>query len=445
MKFKKKSNRELYERVKELWYNTNLSIDALAKKFGKSRRTIYRWIRRAQRENPISKRKIKKRGRPPKYPKKVYRRIKEIKLENPRRSAPMVRRILKKEFPNKCPSVSMIRKYIRSLGLTYHQKEQKQGFKRFVRERPNELWQIDIAGVQTVGHLGKLYLIALLDDCSRFIVAGQYFTSEKGRNVIKVLRRAIEDYGRPQEILADNGTQFRNILGNLGTKYSRLLEHLGIKPIFARRRHPQTKGKLERFFGTIKQMFLVEARPYVKSHPRCQLADLNQMLQDWLKWYNTEKKHRGLPGQVPPAEIFLHKQNRIYRPLKATINWDRWLYQMAKRKVSKYNEISYKGQIFSVPPGHAGTRVDVLEYEDKLGIYAHENLLIEHPYQVSIDKITSKKTTRKIATNGNIGYQGVYYYIDYKLSGKTVEIQEANLGRELLVYLDGILIKKLKR
>lgn len=63
---------------------------------------------------------------------------------------------------------------------------------------------------------------------------------------------------------------------------------------------------------------------------------------------------------------------------------------MAKRKVSKYNEISYKGQIFSVPLGHAGTRVEILEYEDKLEIYAHENLLIEHPYQVSIDKITQR-------------------------------------------------------
>ncbi|MGV9172823.1 MAG: helix-turn-helix domain-containing protein [Promethearchaeia archaeon] len=95
MKFKKKNKRELYERVKEIWYNTSLSIDALANKFGKSRRTIYQWIKRAQRENPTSKRKIKKRDRPPKYPKKVYCRIKEIKLENPRRSAPMVRRILK--------------------------------------------------------------------------------------------------------------------------------------------------------------------------------------------------------------------------------------------------------------------------------------------------------------------------------------------------------------
>ena len=56
------------------------------------------------------------------------------------------------------------------------------------------------------------------------------------------------------------------------------------------------------------------------------------------------------------------------------------------------------------PPGYVGTRVGVLEYEDKLGIYRPENLLIEHPYPISIDKITGKKTTRKIAAKGNIVY-----------------------------------------
>ncbi|MFW9987091.1 MAG: DDE-type integrase/transposase/recombinase [Candidatus Odinarchaeota archaeon] len=109
-----------------------------------------------------------------------------------------------------------------------------------------------MAGVQTVGHLEKLYLIALLDDNSRFIVAAEYFKNQKGINVIKVIRNFVLAYGRPNQIFTDNGTQFRNLIGELGIKYTKLLEILDNKPIFAKLNHPQTKGKLERWFGTVK-------------------------------------------------------------------------------------------------------------------------------------------------------------------------------------------------
>ena len=55
-------------------------------------------------------------------------------------------------------------------------------------KKPSDLRQIDIAGVQTVDYLKKLYLIALLDDCSRLIVTAQYFKDQKGINVQKILQ-----------------------------------------------------------------------------------------------------------------------------------------------------------------------------------------------------------------------------------------------------------------
>ena len=70
----------------------------------------------------------------------------------------------------------------------------------------------------------KLYLIALLDDNSRFIVAAEYFKDQRGLNVLKIIRNAVMAYGRPNQILADNGTQFRNLIGELGTKYTKSLK-----------------------------------------------------------------------------------------------------------------------------------------------------------------------------------------------------------------------------
>ncbi len=116
---------------------------------------------------------------------------------------------------------------------------------------------------------------------------------------------------------------------------------------------------------------------------------------------------------------------------------------MEQRKVSKFNTISYKSQNLDIPPGYALTKVDVIEYEDKLEIYFKDALLITHPYRVVLKPKKKKVETRKIRKNGTISYKGRWYTIDYKLAGKTVEVQETNSGRTLLVYFDGVLVAKL--
>jgi len=434
-----KRKEELYEEVRELYYNNVLSIKDLALRYGKSERTIYRWLSRTFKDGRIDNSKISpKNSRKKRYPTEIFNRIKSLKTELPYRSAPLIQKILKKDFPDNCPSISTIRKYIRDEGLNQKRSERKLGYIKFEREHANDLWQIDIAGVQTIGHLKSVYLIAILDDCSRFILSGEYFKNQKGINVLKVIRDAVLAYGRPNQILADNGTQFRNLIGDLGTKYTRLLNHLGIKPIFAKPYHPQTKGKLERWFGTVKQMFLPEARLYVKNNPNCFLHDLNRKLREWINWYNTEKPHRSLPNKVYPAKIYFDDKKRIFRPLKININWNRWLSEAARRKVNKYNEISYKSQKFMIPQGYTGLKIDVIEYDDKIEIYHRDKLLITHAYHV-LPNLERQK--RKLNSSGVMMFKKKPYYIDYKLAGKTVEVSEVNQGKKLLVCLHGTLLK----
>ena len=442
MDIMKKSKKELNcEEARELRHNKGLTIEELASHYGKSERTIYRWLRNHHKKNSPDQHILKKvHNRTRKYPPKIFTRIIELKKEIPQRSAPIVRKLLKKEFSNTIPSLSTIYKYFDKQGLIYKNRNRRQGYIKFERSKPNDLWQIDIAGVQTVGHLEKLYLIALLDDNSRFIVAAEYFKDQKGINVVKVIRNAVLAYGRPNQIVADNGTQFKNLIGELGTKYTRLLESLNIKPIFAKPNHPQTKGKLERWFGTAKQMFLGEARLKINQNPDYSLTDFNQLFKNWVDWYNTEKPHRSLPGNTPPLKRYFNTEDRIFRPLRANVNWERWLHEIEQRKVNKYNEIYYKTQKYHVPPGYSGTRVEVIEYEDKIEIYYINHLIMTHSYNIPIKQ---KRIKRKITHSGIIMYKGNPYSIDYKLAGKTVEVQEMNDGKNLLVYLNGVLLKTL--
>ena len=167
------------------------------------------------------------------------------------------------------------------------------------------------------------------------------------------------------------------------------------------------------------------------------------MLEEWVKWYNTEKSHRSLPNKCPPAKIFFETVDRIFRPLQTNVNLNRWLHELTQRKVNKYNEIHYKAQIFSVPPGYSGSKVNVIEYEDKIEMYFKERLITTHPYGAIIKREKTVKSKRKIRKNGTIVYKGKTYSIDYKLANRTVEVQEADDGRKLLVYLNGKLIKTL--
>lgn len=442
MNLKEKKKRELYEEVRELYYNKGLSIQAIGDRYRKSVRTVYRWLKKARQEGtekkPLPRKKYK---RAKKYPPELFARIRELKKEIPRRSAPMIERILQLEFKDKSPSLSTIQKFLRKEGLIYKFREQRQGYKKFQRDKPNDLWQVDIAGVQPVTPLKEVYLIALIDDCSRFVVGAEYFRTQKGINVLKVIRDAICSYGRPNQILADRGTQFWNAIGDLGTKYSKLLESLDIEPIYARAYHPETKGKLERWFKTVIQMFLVEARHLINKRSKYSLAEFNQLLKEWVEWYNTKKPHSSLPDRTSPNTIFYDNKNRIYRPLQVKVNWDKWMQESEERKVNKYNTIAYKTQKFEVPPGYVRAKVVVIEYEDKVKIYHEDRLLITHPYHVLEKPKKEAIQIRRIRKNGVISYKGKEYSIDYKLAGKTVKVQENNQGRNLLVYLNGRLIK----
>lgn len=445
---KNKRKREKYKLVRDMYENAGISIDELVNEWNVAKRTIYRWIQKASTEPSNRKKKTKKKaGRRRKYPDVIFERIEELKTTRPGRSAKMVRRQLIKEFPDNCPSLSTIDKYLRKKGLSKRRKDPFEGYCRFVRKRPNDLWQIDIAGVQTIGHAGKLYLIGIIDDCSRFLVGAEYFTSEESKNVMIVMRDAFMAYGRPNQILSDNGTQFKNLKGQLNTKYANLLRSLGIEPIYSKPYKPQSKGKIERWFKTVHDDFLYEIRGQIENHPNWTLTNVNVELQKWIKWYNFEHEHEGLPGKIPPQKIYFETEGRFYNPLQTDVNWDMWIHESANRKVRKTNDVSYKAQLFKIPPGHIHQRVDVIEFEDRIEIYSKEGqLLATHSYTVDIDKVLSskqrKKYTRKISKDGLLRYKKKHFTIDYRLAGETVEVKESNLGRTLLVYLHGKLIKE---
>src|SRR5207245_5947969 len=127
----------------------------------------------------------------------------------------------------------------------------------FERARPNQLWQTDLFTFVLRRQNRRVYLVAFLDDHSRFLVSYGLHASQSAALVLEVLRAGITSYGTPEEILTDNGSQYVTWRGK--SAFARELEQRGIRQVVARPRHPQTLGKVERFWGTLWRECVAQA------------------------------------------------------------------------------------------------------------------------------------------------------------------------------------------
>lgn len=170
--------------------------------------------------------------------------------------------------------------------------------RRFERAKPNELWatditEFDLAGGQTV------YLLAFMDDYSRFITSWGLYTSCVTELVLEVLRRGISVYGRPGEILTDHGPQYWVRRGK--TQFQRFLQREDITHIKAST--PEANGKIEAFWGTIKKEFVHETQR------KGDVEEVRDRIGHWMAYYNFQRIHTEVNGA--PAERYFQYQQAL--------------------------------------------------------------------------------------------------------------------------------------
>lgn len=177
-------------------------------------------------------------------------------------------------------SERQIQKIFRKHGLKMNLRKRPSQIKfvKFEWPRPNMLWHTDWTNCPFTGK----QLIAFIDDHSRFVVHAEYFENATTENTLLAFKKAIKKHGKPEAMLTDNGTQFTPARGEKGP-FSLFCEEQGILHILGRIHHPQTNGKIERWFGTYKQEFKQD----------------EDTLEIFVKFYNEERLHQGINYQVP--------------------------------------------------------------------------------------------------------------------------------------------------
>ena len=227
---------------------------------------------------------------------KLKRMIEQYRIENPEAGVRRIRDDLRR---NEGVSVSAekVRQVVNEAGLGNPPPQPARRppqQRRFEREIPNAMWQIDIFTFQ-LKRMYPVYLIGVIDDHSRYIVGHGLFRQQSADAVLEVVKGAIGEWGAPREILSDNGRQFAAWRGE--TRFQKVLKRQGIQHVRSAPHHPMTLGKIERFWKTIWTEFLEEAL-------FASFADASQRIAHWIAYYNHQRPHQGIDGFCPADRFY---------------------------------------------------------------------------------------------------------------------------------------------
>ena len=296
----------------DTWRRSGLPAGDFAAMVGLSRHTLYAWKKRFETKGPAGLMDGQRGGpKGSRMPELTKRAILMLKQANPEWGCERISDMLTRG-PALPASAGAVARVLREAGYETEEvvtRSHSDHVRYFERARPNQLWQTDLFTFVLKRQNRRVYLVAFMDDHSRFIVGYGLHASQSSALVLEVLRAAITSYGRPEEVLTDNGSQYVTWRGK--SMFTKELEKQGIQQIVAAPRRPQTLGKIERFWGTLW-------RECVETAVFLDLGDARQRIGLFIDHYNFQRIHRGCDGLVP-ADRFFGAAPEVRKTLQARV------------------------------------------------------------------------------------------------------------------------------
>ena len=279
---------------------------------GISKHTLYAWKKRFDQQGPAGLLDRPNHGpRTSHLPDLTKRTILLLKQSNPDWGCQRISDLLQRG-PALPASPAAVARVLHEAGYQLEEvatRPHRDHVRHFERAVPNQLWQTDLFTFVLKRQNRRVYLVAFLDDHSRFVVGYGLHASQSSALVLEVLRAALTSYGQPQEILTDNGSQYVTWRGK--SLFSKELEKRGIQQIVAAPRRPQTLGKIERFWGSLW-------RECVESAIFLDLGDAQRRIGLFIDYYNFQRPHQGIDGLVP-ADRFFGAAPEVLKTLKERV------------------------------------------------------------------------------------------------------------------------------
>jgi transposase InsO family protein len=284
--------------ILDTWQRSGLPAGDFAPLVGISKHTLYLWKKRFSQHGPAGlaehPRGVTTGSKLPEVTKRTIVMLKELHPDwgCQRLSDELLR------GPALAASPTAVARVLHEAGYQLEERRTRphpEKVQRFERAKPNQMWQTDLFTFVLKRQNRRLYLVGFLDDHSRFMVGYGLHASASSALVLEVLRAAIASYGAPAEILTDNGPQYVTWRGK--SQFSKELEQQGIRQVVSRPKHPQTLGKIERFWGTLW-------RGCLQTAVFLDLEDARRRIGLFIDHYNFQRPHQGLEGATPADRFF---------------------------------------------------------------------------------------------------------------------------------------------
>jgi transposase InsO family protein len=301
----------LWERsVTEQRYNAvlevleaGLPVTQVADRYGVSRQSVHAWVNRyrAGGLDGLADRSHRPNRCPHQLAAAVEARVCELRRQHPGWGPQRLRHELERRRVEPLPSrTATYRALVRNQLTTPDGRRRRRAWRRFERERPVQLCQLDLVE-QPLADGTQVKVLTGVDDHSRYCVSAAVMVRATGRAVCRGLAAALGRYGVPEEVLTDNGKQFTGRFGKprpAEVLFERILRENGITHRLTRVRAPTTTGKVERFHQTLRKELLATLPPL----PSAEVAQ--QVLDAWAEDYNQRRPHQALGGQTPAERFF---------------------------------------------------------------------------------------------------------------------------------------------
>ncbi len=317
-----RSNRYTYDeklRAVKLHVEEGFGGELVCKETGVSTSSLAKWTKRYREQGEMGLRRESTPRPGRRLPGPVKAKIVELKRGNPFFGVKRIADGLRRWFFLEA-SPETVRKTLHEEGLMNERAKTRRNLVRpryFERATPNQMWQSDIFTFKLGGKYA--YAVAFLDDYSRYVVNLGLYRSPTAESVVETYRVAVGEYSCPKEMLTDRGPQYYNWRGK--SRFASELQKDRVAHLVSRPQHPMTLGKVERFWATMWQEFLVRAQfdSFESARDRLKL---------WVKYYNHRRPHQGI-GSLCPADRFFEIQAEMKKTIQDGIGEN--LLEMALR------------------------------------------------------------------------------------------------------------------
>jgi transposase InsO family protein len=281
-----------------------MAVTEVAARYGVSRQSVHRWLRRYQAEGlaGLEDRSHRPRSCPHQTSAQVEAAVCELRRQHPGWGPLRLQHELQRRGVASVPSRAgiyriLVRHHLVEPG---RRRRRRSDWRRWEREAPMQLWQLDIVGGIQLADGSELKLVSGLDDHSRFCVIAALVPRATGRASCAAFAAALHRYGAPQEVLTDNGRQFTGRFGKprpAEVLFDRLCRENGITHRLTGVRSPTTTGKVERFHQTLRTELLATLAPF----PTLEVAQ--KVVDHWVADYNCRRPHQAI-GMATPTQRF---------------------------------------------------------------------------------------------------------------------------------------------